>query len=147
MKIIRLKPAADGEILLLEDKLQINDKSSRMNSVLFRFFPFLFLFVGAYFLAEAIFSSEILPLSLNLLTSGLFFFVPIVNHSLSFRRTNIEEIRFSEVEKASLRKIMGALCLDLQLKNNLTRRIYNLNELSDWEIIKEQLSSNNISCS
>ena len=48
MNNIQLKSYANGEINLKEETIEFNDKSSRMNKVLFKIYPFLFLFFGIY---------------------------------------------------------------------------------------------------
>lgn len=145
MKNIQLKSSANGEINLKENKIEFNDKSSRMNNVLFKIYPFLFLIFGAYQIYSGMTAGQETRI-LGIISGILLLSLPIMTYHSNFIRTNRKEIKVTEIENVKVKKIFGEILIDFMLKDNSTRRVYNIKKLSDWETIKNYLTERKVSC-
>lgn len=146
MNKIELKSHADGEINLQEKAIEFNDKSSRMNKVLFKMYPFIFLFFGIYQLYTGIIAEREIQIISRILCGLLLISIPgMFNHS-NFIRTNKRIIELNEIKEVKMKKIFGEILIDFKLKNNSTRRVYNIKNVTDWNLIKTYLTERNIKC-
>ncbi|MDT0648415.1 hypothetical protein RM545_17115 [Zunongwangia sp. F260] len=145
MKIIPLKTYANGEIYLKDNQLDINDKSGRMNNNLFKGLPIFFLILGVYQIFDAFATDNLLHLTVTLISALLLLAIPAMVYYPNLKRSNKTELKISEIKNVQLKKLFGELIIDFQLFDNSTRRVYNLKDLSDWELIKAYLIQNKIS--
>ncbi len=146
MTNIQLKSRANGEINLKEKTVEFNDKSSRMNKVIFRIYPFLFLFFGIYQIYSGIIYEREIHVILRIISGVLFISFPVMVYHLNFFRTNKKEIKLNEIEDVKMKKIFGEILIDFKLKDNSTRRVYNIKNMTDWNLIKSYLTEKNIIC-
>lgn len=146
MNTIQLKSYANGEIKLKPHTIQINDKSSRMNKILFWLFPFLLLFVGLYHLYTGITSESEIGMILSLFCGILFLSIPALTYHSNFLRTNKNEVEFSQIENVKMKKIFGEILIDFKLKDHSTRRVYNIKSIADWKFIKNYLTEEKVIC-
>lgn len=146
MKNIQLKSFASGEINLKENTVEFNDKSSRMNKVIFKIYPFLFLFFGIYQIYSGIISEREIQIILRILSGVLLVSIPAMVYHSNFFRTNKKEIKLNEIKDVKMKKIFGEIIIDFRLKNNSTRRVYNIKNMTDWNLIKSYLTENKIKC-
>jgi len=147
MKIIPLKTFAKGEIYLKDNQLDINDKSGKMNKNLFKGLPLIFLIIGFHHFFDAFPTENILHLTVKFIAAFLFLAISGMLYYPNFNMSNKKELKISQIKNVRLKKLFGALILDIQLMDNSIRRVYNLKNKADWEIIKEYLIKNNISYS
>ena len=146
MKSILLKSYANGEINLKENTIEFNDKSSRMNKGLFRLYPFLFLFFGIYQLYLGITAEREIQIVLRVLAGILLLSIPAMLYHSNFFRTNKKEIGLNEIENVKMKKIFGEILIDFKLKDNSTRRVYNIKSITDWNLIKGYLTESKVQC-
>ena len=146
MTNIQLKSHANGEINLKEDKVKFNDKSSRMNKGIFRIYPFLFLFFGIYQIYSGIISEGEIQIILRILTGILFVSIPVIIVHSNFFRTNKKEIELNEIKNVKMKKIFGEILIDFKLNDSSTRRVYNIKNMADWDLIKNYLTERKIKC-
>lgn len=146
MKNIKLKSFANGDINLKENSVEINDNSSRMNKTLFIIYPFLFLIFGIYQIYSGIVSEREIQMILRIISGILLISLPAMLYHSNFVRTNKKEIELTEIKNVKMKKLFGGILIDFKLKNNSTRRVYNIKNLSDWNLIKSYLTERNILC-
>lgn len=146
MTRIELKSYANGEISLKEKKIEFNDKSSRMNKGLFIIFPFLFLVFGIYQLYSGIIAERETQIVLKVLSGILLLSIPAMFYHSNFIRTNKKEIELNEIKDVKMKKIFGEILIDFKLKDNSTRRVYNIKNITDWYFIKSYLTEREIIC-
>lgn len=144
MRTIQLKTIANGEVYLKDHQININDKSGRMNEALFHILPVVFLILGFYHLFDALSSEAKLSLVINFIAAVIFLAIPAHLLLPNLKRTNKNEIPVSEIKRVRMRKILGELFVDFELKDNSIRRVYNLNKRSDWDILREYLTEKKI---
>ena len=147
MKTVRLKKSANGEIYLKSHHIEIHDKSSRTNWVIFKILPVIFIVFGIFQIYGAILSASIFPIILGLISGILLFSIGIHLYFPDFRRTNRKELPISEIKNVRLKKAFGRLFVDFKLSDKSTRRVYNLKDGTDWNLIKTYLTENNIAYS
>ena len=143
---IKLKSHTNGELNLKENTVEFNDKSSRMNKWIFRIYPFLFLFFGIYQIYSGIISETQIQIILRIITGVLMVSIPAVVYHSNFIRTNKKEIKLNEIKDVKMKKIFGEILIDFKLKDNSTRRVYNIKNITDWNLIKSYLTERNINC-
>jgi hypothetical protein len=146
MNNIQLKSNANGEINLKEETIEFNDKSSRMNKVLFKIYPFLFLFFGIYENYSGIISESGIQITLGIMTGILLVSIPAMLYHSNFFRTNKKEIDLNEIKDVKMKKIFGEILIDFKLKDNSTRRVYNIKNITDWNLIKSYLTERKVEC-
>ena len=146
MNIINLKSYANGEINLKEKTIEFNDKSSRMNKGLFRIYPFIFLLFGIYQLYSGIISESEIQIILRILSGILLLSIPAMLYHSNFIRTNKKIIELNEIKDVKMKKIFGEILIDFKLKDNSTRRVYNIRNITDWDSVKTYLTERNIKC-
>lgn len=146
MKKIPLKSFANGEINLKMNAVEFNDKSSRMNEGIFKIYPFLFLFFGIYQIYSGIISEREIQIVLRMFSGILFISIPAILYNSNFFRTNKKEIKHNEIENVKMKKIFGEILIDFKLKDNSTRRVYNIKNMTDWNLIKSYLTLQKITC-
>ena len=146
MKNIQLKSSANGEINLKENTIEFNDKSSRINKGLFRLYPFLFLFCGLYQLYSGITAEREIQIVLRVLCGVLLISIPAMLYHSNFFRTNKKEIGLNEIKNVKMKKIFGEILIDFKLKDNSTRRVYNIKNITDWNVIKSYLTESKVQC-
>jgi hypothetical protein len=146
MNNIQLKSNANGEINLKEETIEFNDKSSRMNKVLFKIYPFLFLFFGIYEIYSGIISESGIQITLGIMTGILLVSIPAMLYHSNFFRTNKKEIDLNEIKDVKMKKIFGEILIDFKLKDNSTRRVYNIRNITEWNIIKDYLTERKVEC-
>jgi hypothetical protein len=146
MTNIKLKSHANGEINLKEETVEFNDKSSRMNKGIFRIYPFLFLFFGIYQIYSGIISEREIQIILRIISGILLVSIPAIVYHSNFFRTNKKEIELNEIKDVEMKKIFGEILIDFKLKDNSTRRVYNIKNMTDWNLIKSYLTEKNIIC-
>lgn len=146
MNKIELKSYGNGEISLKEKTIEINDKSSRMHKGLFKIYPFLFLFFGIYEIYAGIISEREIQVVLGIMSGTLLVSIPALLYHSNFYRTNKKEIDLNEIKNVKMKKIFGEILIDFKLKDNATRRVYNIKNTSDWNLIKSYLMEKNIRC-
>ena len=145
MQTITLK--FSGAIKLKADRIEFDDKSSRINKFLFKLYPFLFLIFGVYELTAMWYSENSFQLFLRLIIGLLLLSIPALTYHSNFNRTNKKEILLNEIVNVKLKKLLGTILIDFELKGNSTRRVYNIKNYSDWELIKNYMHKNEILCS
>ena len=146
MNRIELKSYGNGEINLKEKTIEINDKSSRMNKRLFKIFPFLFLIFGIYQIYSGIIAERETQIVLRILSGILLLSIPAMLYHSNFFRTNEKEIELNEIKDVKMKMIFGEILIDFKLKNNSTRRVYNIKNMTDWNLIKSYLTEKKIIC-
>ena len=146
MDRIELKSHANGEINLKENTIEFNDKSSRMNKALFKIFPFLFLIFGIYQLYSGIIAEREILIILRILSGVLLLIIPVMFYHSNFIRTNKRIIELNEIKDVKMKKIFGEILIDFKLKDNSTRRVYNVKNMTDWNLVKTYLAEKNINC-
>lgn len=146
MKNIRLKSFANGRIKLENNTVEFNDKSSRMNRGFFKIYPFLFLLFGIYQVYSGITAEREIQIILRLLSGIMLLSLPALTYHSNFVRTNKKEIGLNEIENVKMKKIFGEILIDFKLKNNSTRRVYNIQYMTDWNIIKTYLTERKVEC-
>lgn len=146
MKNIKLKSLANGEINLKDNRVEFNDKSSRMNKIVFKLYPFLFLFYGIYQIYLGLISDEEIQIILRIISGILFISIPTMIYHSSFFRTNKKEIELNEIKNVKMKKIFGEILIDFKLKDNSTRRVYNIQHIDDWNLIKSYLIEKSVLC-
>lgn len=146
MKRILLKSYANGEINLKENTIEFNDKSSRMNRGLFRLYPFLILFFGIYQLYSGIKAEREIQIVVRVLCGILLISISAMLYHSNFFRTNKKEIGLNEIENVKMKKIFGEILIDFKLKDNSTRRVYNIKSITDWNVIKSYLTESKVQC-
>ena len=143
---IQLKSHANGEVNLKENRVEFIDKSGRMNKLIFRIYPFLFLFFGIYQIYSGIISEREIQIILKIITGVLMISIPATVYHSNFFRTNKKEIKLDEIKDVKMKKIFGEILIDFKLKDNSTRRVYNIKNMTDWNLIKSYLTERNINC-
>ncbi len=146
MKNIQLKSFANGEINLKENTVEFNDKSGRMSKEIFKIYPFLFLFFGLYQIYLGVISERETQIVLRTLSGILLVSIPAIFYHSNFFRTNKKEIELNEIENVKMKKIFGEILVDFKLKDSSTRRVYNIKNMSDWNLIKSYLTERKIVC-
>jgi hypothetical protein len=146
MNNIQLKSYANGEINLKEETIEFNDKSSRMNKGLFKIYPFLFLIFGIYEIYSGIISESGIQITLGIMTGILLVSIPAMLYHSNFFRTNKKEIDLNEIKDVKMKKIFGEILIDFKLKDNSTRRVYNIKNITDWNLIKSYLTERKVEC-
>lgn len=146
MKNIQLKSLANGEIYLKEKSVEFNDKSARMNKGIFKMYPFVFLFFGIYQIYSGIIAEREIQTILRILAGILLVSIPAMFYHSGFFRTNKKEIDLNEIKNVKMKKIFGEIVIDFTLKNNATRRVYNIKNKTDWNLIKNYLTEKKIEC-
>ncbi|RAR47905.1 hypothetical protein [Flavobacterium lacus] len=146
MTTIALKSFAGGTIELKEDRIALDDKSSRMNKGLFQLYPFLFLFAGAYQIYTGMMSERENQLIMHTIAGVMFLTIPAMLYHSNFIRTNKKTIELHEIENAKMKKIFGEILIDFTLKDNTTRRVYNIKSKADWQVVKTYLEEKKIIC-
>jgi len=146
MKNIQLKSFANGEINLKENTVEFNDKSGRMSKGIFKIYPFMFLFFGLYQIYLGVISERETQIVLRILSGILFVSIPAMFYHSNFFRTNKKEIELNEFENVKMKKIFGEILIDFKLKDSSTRRVYNIKNMSDWNLIKSYLTERKIVC-
>ena len=146
MNRIELKSYANGEIYLKEKAIEFNDKSSRMNKGLFKIYPFLFLIFGIYHLYSGIIAERETQIILRILSGVILLSIPVMLYNSNFIRTNKRIIELNEIKDVKMKKIFGEILIDFMLKDNSTRRVYNIKNMTDWNLIKTYLTEKNIKC-
>jgi len=64
----------------------------------------------------------------------------------NFIRTNRKEIGITGIKNVEMKKIFGEILIDFKLKDNSTRRVYNIKNITDWELIKNYLTKKKVNC-
>jgi hypothetical protein len=146
MKNIQLKSSVNGEINIKEKTIEFNDISSRMNKGLFKIFPFLFLIFGIYQIYSGIIIEREIQMVLKILSGILFISFPVMTYHSNFFRTNKKEIGLDEIENVKMKKIFKSILIDFKLKDTSTRRVYNIKNMTDWDLIKSYLTEKKINC-
>lgn len=126
MKNIKLKSLANGEINLKDNRVEFNDKSSRMNKIVFKLYPFLFLFYGIFQIYLGLISDKEIQIILRIISGILLISIPAMIFYSNFFRTNKKEIGLNEIKNVKMKKIFGEILIDFKLKDNSTRRVYNI---------------------
>jgi hypothetical protein len=145
MNNIQLKSYANGEINLKENTIEVNDKSSRMNKGLFKIYPFLFLIFGVYQIYSGLTAGQEIRI-LGILSGILLLSFPVMTYHSNFIRTNRKEIGITGIKSVEMKKIFGEILIDFKLKDNSTRRVYNIKNITDWELIKNYLTERKVNC-
>jgi hypothetical protein len=145
MNNIQLKSYANGEINLKENTIEFNDKSSRMNKGLFKIYPFLFLIFGVYQIYSGLTAGQEIRI-LGILSGILLLSFPVMTYHSNFIRTNRKEIGITGIKSVEMKKIFGEILIDFKLKDNSTRRVYNIKNITDWELIKNYLTEKKVNC-
>jgi hypothetical protein len=145
MNNIQLKSYANGEINLKEETIEFNDKSSRMNKGLFKIYPFLFLIFGVYQIYSGLTAGQEIRI-LGILSGILLLSFPVMTYHSNFIRTNRKEIGITGIKSVEMKKIFGEILIDFKLKDNSTRRVYNIKNITDWELIKNYLTERKVNC-
>ncbi len=145
MDNIQLKSYANGEINLKENTIEFNDKSSRMNKGLFKIYPFLFLIFGVYQIYSGLTAGQEIRI-LGILSGILLLSFPVMTYHSNFIRTNRKEIGITGIKSVEMKKIFGEILIDFKLKDNSTRRVYNIKNIKDWELIKNYLTERKVNC-
>ncbi|MFT7050483.1 MAG: hypothetical protein ACJAZK_001079 [Psychroserpens sp.] len=146
MKNIQLKSFANGEINLKEKSIELDDKSSRMNKGMFKIYPFIFLFFGIYQIYSGIISEREIQIILRIISGILLISIPAMVYHSIFLRTNKREIELNEIKNVKMKKIFGEILIDFKLKDNSTRRVYNIRNITEWNIIKDYLTERKVEC-
>jgi hypothetical protein len=146
MNRIELKSYANGEINLKENSIEFKDKSSRMNKGLFKIYPFLFLIFGIYKLYSGLIAERETQIILRILPGVLLLSIPVMLYNSNFIRTNKRIIELNEIKDVKMKKIFGEILIDFKLKDNSTRRVYNIKNMTDWNLVKTYLTEKNIKC-
>jgi hypothetical protein len=145
MNNIQLKSYANGEINLKEETIEFNDKSSRMNKGLFKIYPFLFLIFGVYQIYSGLTAGQEIRI-LGILSGILLLSFPVMTYHSNFIRTNRKEIGITGIKSVEMKKIFGEILIDFKLKDNSTRRVYNIKNMTDWNLIKSYLTERKVEC-
>ena len=145
MNNIQLKSYANGEINLKENTIEVNDKSSRMNKGLFKIYPFLFLIFGVYQIYSGLTVGQEIRI-LAILSGILLLSIPVMTYHSNFIRTNRKEIGITGIKSVEMKKIFGEILIDFKLKDNSTRRVYNIKNMTDWNLIKSYLTERKVEC-
>jgi|TARA_B110000238_G_C15793495_1_gene296986 hypothetical protein len=145
MNNIQLKSYANGEINLKENTIEVNDKSSRMNKGLFKIYPFLFLIFGVYQIYSGLTAGQEIRI-LGILSGILLLSFPVMTYHSNFIRTNRKEIGITGIKSVEMKKIFGEILIDFKLKDNSTRRVYNIKNMTDWNLIKSYLTERKVEC-
>jgi hypothetical protein len=145
MNNIQLKSYANGEINLKENTIEVNDKSSRMNKGLFKIYPFLFLIFGVYQIYSGLTAGQEIRI-LGILSGILLLSFPVMTYHSNFIRTNRKEIGITRIKSVEMKKIFGEILIDFKLKDNSTRRVYNIKNMTDWNLIKSYLTERKVEC-
>jgi hypothetical protein len=145
MNNIQLKSYANGEINLKENTIEVNDKSSRMNKGLFKIYPFLFLIFGVYQIYSGLTAGQEIRI-LGILSGILLLSFPVMTYHSNFIRTNRKEIGITGIKSVEMKKIFGEILIDFKLKDNSTRRVYNIKNMTDWNLIKSYLTKRKVEC-
>jgi hypothetical protein len=66
-------------------------------------------------------------------------------HSIFFR-TNKKELELNEIKYVKMKKIFETILIDFKLKDNSTRRVYNIKNMTDWNLIKSYLTERKVEC-
>ncbi|MET6989641.1 hypothetical protein [Sediminicola arcticus] len=146
MKNIQLKSFANGEINLKEKSVEFDDKSSRVNKGIFKIYHFIFLFFGIYQIYSGIISEREIQIILRIISGILLISIPALFYHSNFIRTNKKEIELDEIKEVKMKKIFGEILIDFKLKDNSTRRVYNIKNMTDWNLIKSYLTERKIMC-
>jgi hypothetical protein len=145
MHSIKLKSHANGEINLKEYTIEVNDKSSRMNKGLFKIYPFLFLIFGVYQIYSGLTAGQEIRI-LAILSGILLLSIPVITYHSNFNRSNRKEIGITGIKTVEMKKIFGEILIDFKLKDNSTRRVYNIKNMTDWNLIKSYLTERKVEC-
>jgi hypothetical protein len=145
MNNIQLKSYANGEINLKENTIEVNDKSSRMNKGLFKIYPFLFLIFGVYQIYSGLTAGQEIRI-LGILSGILLLSFPVMTYHSNFIRNNRKEIGLTGIKSVEMKKIFGEILIDFKLKDNSTRRVYNIKNMTDWNLIKSYLTERKVEC-
>jgi hypothetical protein len=145
MNNVQLKSYANGEINLKENTIEVNDKSSRMNKGLFKIYPFLFLIFGVYQIYSGLTAGQEIRI-LGILSGILLLSFPVMTYHSNFIRTNRKEIGITGIKSVEMKKIFGEILIDFKLKDNSTRRVYNIKNMTDWNLIKSYLTERKVEC-
>ena len=146
MKNIQLKSNSKGEIILVENVIKINDRSANMNKAVFIIYPLIFLFLAIYQIYSGIISESGFQITLRILSGIFLLSIPAFSYHSNFFRSNKKEIELNEIKNVKMKKIFGEILIDFNLKNNSTRRVYNVKNMSDWNVLKSFLIEKNINC-
>ncbi|SEA81501.1 hypothetical protein SAMN05421540_1352 [Psychroflexus halocasei] len=147
IKNIQLKSFANGELNLKKNSIEFNDKSSRTGKWLFKLLPFLFLFLGIRLIYSGITNEHNIQIFLELLSGILFLLIPLgLFYGTNFKWTNRKKISIDEIDNVKIKKIFGNIFVDFKLKDNSTRRVYNIKDLADWIVIRNYLTERKVNC-
>ena len=69
-----------------------------------------------------------------------------MTYNSNFFRTNKKELDLNEIENVKMKKIFGEILIDFKLKNKTTRRVYNIKNITDWNLIKSYLTERKVEC-
>lgn len=114
-----------GDVQLLEDKIIIDDKSSRQSAKQFKFFPIVFLLFAIFTFNKAI-NAPNDKIAISFIVGGVgfvLFFIMI--KGFDFNKINDKEIRLSDIESVKINSQLWNRYIVIQLKNSKRRRIYN----------------------
>lgn len=64
----------------------------------------------------------------------------------NFIRTNKKIIELHEIKDVKMKKLFGEILIDFKLNDNSTRRVYNIKNMTDWNLVKTYLTERNIKC-
>lgn len=146
MKNIKLKLNVNGEIKLKDHVIEINDRSGRMNKIIFLIYPLLFLVFGIYQIYSGIISESVFSIVLRIFSGILLLSIPAFLYHSNFFRSNKREIELNEIRNVKMKRVFGEILIDFKLKNNSTRRVYNIQNIADWDLLKSFLTEKNITC-
>jgi hypothetical protein len=118
-----------------------------MSIGLFKSQHFIFLFFGIYCIYTGIIAERDIQIFLRILSGILLLYIPAMTYNSNFFRTNKKERDLNEIENVKkMKKIFGEILIDFKLKNNTTRRIYNIKNITDWNLIKSYLTERKVEC-
>ncbi|WP_143521387.1 hypothetical protein [Psychroflexus halocasei] len=114
---------------------------------MFKLLPFLFLFLGIRLIYSGITNEHNIQIFLELLSGILFLLIPLgLFYGTNFKWTNRKKISIDEIDNVKIKKIFGNIFVDFKLKDNSTRRVYNIKDLADWIVIRNYLTERKVNC-
>ncbi|QAA82941.1 hypothetical protein EI546_14980 [Aequorivita sp. H23M31] len=144
--ILQLKSGTNGQIKVTDNTIYIDDVSGRMHKYGFKAAPFLFLLFGVYQIYSGIIAVNDVQTALKIFSGMLLIAIPALLYHSNFIRTNRKEIEFNEIRYVKMKSILGGIFVDFKLNDNSTRRVYNIKNRSEWNLIKNILQENSVLC-
>jgi hypothetical protein len=104
------------------------------------------LFFGIYQIYSGIIAEREVQIILRIISGILLVSIPALVYHSNFFRTNKKDIELNEIENVKIKKIFGEILIDFKLKDSSTRRVYNIKNMTDWNLIKSHLTERKIMC-